>query len=194
MRTFAIAALVLMLSACAGSSPRMQEVTTAGYAPAPEPGKALVVFMRPSGFGFAVQSTVYEIVDEELRIIGIISAKTKLAYQVQPGKRLFMAMGESADFMTAELQAGRTYYASVAPRMGMWKARFAFEPVRGKDFDTEAFKNDLSGTRWVEKSVATDEWFMLNRTDVLAKRASYYPDWLKQPEGERAALRADDGR
>src|SRR5687767_12203944 len=117
MRSLVLAAFVVLLAACAGSSPRMQEITAERYAPAPEPGKALVVFMRPSGLGFAIQSTVYEVSGDELRIIGIVSAKTKVAYQAEPGKRLFMTVGESADFMSAELQAGRTYYAAVAPRM-----------------------------------------------------------------------------
>jgi hypothetical protein len=97
----------------------MAEITAESYVPAPEPGKALLVFMRPSGVGSGIQSTVYEVSGDEVRIIGIVSAKTKIAYQAEPGKQLFMTVGESADFMSAELQPGRTYYASVAPRMGL---------------------------------------------------------------------------
>ena len=194
MRSFVLAVMVVLLTGCAGSSERMGEVSAERYSPAPEPGKAMVVFMRPSGVGFAVQSTVYELADTGIKIIGIVSAKTKVAHQVEPGKRLFMVMGENADFMSAELQAGRTYYASVAPRMGLWKARFAFEPVRRDKLDSDGFKSDFNDTRWVAKTAATEEWFAANRDAVQSRRGDYFVDWMKAPEHERAILRADDGR
>ena len=105
-----------------------------------------------------------------------------------------MTVGESADFMNAEAQAGRTYYANVSPRMGLWKARFALDPVRRQDLDGEAFKNDFKDTRWVAKTAATEEWFSANRSSVQSKRAEYYADWVKKPDSERPALRVEDGR
>ncbi len=194
MRAFAVAGMVVLLAGCAGSSVRMEEVSAERYAPAPQPGKAMVVFMRPSGIGFMVQSTVYEVKESEVQMIGIVSAKTKVAYQVDPGKRLFMAVGESAEFMSAELQAGRTYYANVSPRMGMWKARFSLDPIRREQLESDGFKSDFNDTRWVVKTAATEEWFAANRASIQSKRSEYYPDWTQKPETERPALRADDGR
>ena len=54
----------------------------------PEPGKALVLFMRPSSVGFAVASSVYDAPDEDTRFIGVVRSKQKMAYQAEPGKAL----------------------------------------------------------------------------------------------------------
>ena len=43
--------------------------------------------------------------------IGILSGKTKVAHLTEPGEKLFMVIGENADFMKATLEAGKTYYA-----------------------------------------------------------------------------------
>ena len=124
-----LVALALLLAGCAGTVTNMREVPAGEPAMAPEPGKSLVVFMRPSGFGFAIQSSVFEVRDNDPLLIGIVAAKAKVGYNVEPGKRLFMAVGESADFMTAELEPNKTYYVQVTPRMGLWKARFSLAPV-----------------------------------------------------------------
>ena len=190
----ALAGLLLVLSGCAGNIVQMQEISADQPAPTPLQGKAMVVFMRPSTLGFAVQSTVYEVKGNEVELIGIVAAKTKVAYHVDPGQRLFMAVGESADFMSAELQAERTYYVYVAPRMGMWKARFALDPIRREQLDGDAFKSDFKDTRWVRKTAESEQWFAANRASIGSKRSEYYPDWTKKPEGERSGLRVDDGR
>jgi hypothetical protein len=192
--SYLLAGFVVLLSGCAGGITRMESMPAESAAPTPLPGKAMVVFMRPSGLGFAVQSTVYEVKGTEVDMIGIVAAKTKVAYQVDPGKRVFMAVGESADFMSANVQAGRTYYVNVSPRFGMWKARFALGPIHREKLDSDAFKSDFGDTRWVMKTAATDEWFAANRSSIQSKRSEYYADWLKTPENERALLRAEDGR
>lgn len=85
----------------------------------PEKGKSLIVFMRPSSIGYAIQSSVFEVKGDDVHLAGIVAAKKKVAYQVEPGKHLFMVVGESADFMSAELEKDKTYYALVTPRVGM---------------------------------------------------------------------------
>jgi hypothetical protein len=192
-RSFVLAALVLVLSGCAGRIVRMGLMPAESASPTPLPGKAMVVFMRGQDSAL-VQSTVYEVKGPEVEIIGIVAAKTKVAYQVDPGKRMFMAVGETADFMNADVQAGRTYYVYVAPQLGNWKARFALEPVRRAQLDSAGFKSDFRDTRWVVKTAATDEWFAANRSSVRWKRSESYSEWLKTPEKERPALRAEDGR
>lgn len=169
------------------------ELVPESASPTPLPGKAMVIFMRGRDSAL-VQSTVYEVKGTELEMIGIVAAKTKVAYQVDPGKRVFMALGESADFMNADVQAGRTYYVSVVPGLGNWKARFTLDPFHRAQVDSAEFKSNFSDTRWVRKTAATDEWFVANRSSVQSKRSQYYSDWLKTPENERPALRADDGR
>ena len=77
---------------------------------------------------FAIQSTVFDVTDDAPRMVGIVSAKTKIAYEVAPGEHHFMVVSEAADFMRADLAAGKTYYALVTPRMGVWRARFSLLP------------------------------------------------------------------
>jgi len=186
--------LLTLLAGCAGTVTNMREIPVAQAQAAPEPGKALVIFMRPSGLGFAVQSSVFEIRNDEPVLVGIVAAKTRVAHQVAPGQYTFMTIGENADFMSAEVAAGKTYYVKVEPRMGMWKARFGLEPYRAKDLGTPAFAGDLDGCKPVVKSAESDAWAATNMMSVREKRTSYYGDWMKKPEAERPRLMPEDGK
>jgi len=187
-------AFVVLLAGCAGGVVHMDEMGAAAPPPSPAPGKALVVFLRPSGVGFAVQSTVYEVKGSNVDIIGVVAAKAKVAYQAAPGEHLFMTVGESADFMSADLQAGKTYYAKVAPRIGMMKARFSLTPVSPSEAATDEFQKDLEACKLVAKNSDTDAWFNSNRSSVESKRAEYYAEWMNKPESERPRLRREFGR
>lgn len=122
IRKFVSLAVVLivasLLSACASS--RMVDLAQPPLAVAqPVAGTATVVFMRPSLFGGAIQSSVFDITDGGDSLVGIVSAGKKVAASTAPGHRRFMVIGESADFMDAELAAGKTYHARVEPRLGI---------------------------------------------------------------------------
>jgi len=120
--------LVVLLAGCAGPITHMREAP-GGVSTAPPPGKAVVVFLRPSSLGFAIASSVYELKAGGDAFVGIVPAKRKLVYVTDPGSTRFMVVSEAADFMAAELEGGKTYYALVTPRMGAWKARFSLRPV-----------------------------------------------------------------
>ncbi|MBS1196568.1 MAG: hypothetical protein H6R18_353 [Proteobacteria bacterium] len=197
LRSFSIIltiVLAFLVSGCVGTVKNMREVPADKASYVPESGKSVIVFMRPSSLGFAVQSSVFEIKDNKPELVGIVAAKTKLAYRVNPGKRLFMSIGENADFMAADIQPNKTYYVYVSPRMGMWKARFALEPKLKADLDKAEFKSDYDDCRWVETIPESSVWARDNMPSIESKRADYYPDWLKIPEAERPQLRAEDGR
>lgn len=68
---------------------------------------------------------------------------TKVAYHTEPGEHMFMVIAESADFMQATLEAGKTYYAQIVPRPGVWKARFSFRPI-----------NDIAGETRLQQWIA----------------------------------------
>ena len=57
----AAVALVLLLTGCAGTVKNMREVPEDSASLAPQKDKAMVVFMRPSGMGFAIQSSVFDL-------------------------------------------------------------------------------------------------------------------------------------
>jgi len=184
-----------LLGGCAGTVKSMREAPVEkSVSMRPEPGKALVVFMRPSGMGFAVQSSVFDVNDNEPSLVGIVAAKTKVAYQAAPGVHLFMAIGESADYMEAELLPDRTYYAQVSPRMGLWKARFSVEPVKPATLDTATFKGDFADCRWVEKTGESESWARENMPSVRARHAEYFKEWQTKPADQKPRLAAQDGR
>lgn len=176
--------VVLFLAGCAGSSDYMKNVEPAQVKAVASLDDSLVVFARPSGLGFAVQSPVFDVTEESPELIGIVSAKTRIAHTAAPGKHRYMVIGESAAFLDAELLAGKTYYVTVSPRMGLWKARFALAPAKSEDLDCDACK-------WVENTPASHAWATANMPSILEKKAKYLPDFLADPERQR--LDASDG-
>ncbi len=184
---------VLSLVGCAGSVVNMKEVPDDQAVIKPVSDKATVVFMRPSSFGFAIQSSVFEIVNEKPELVGIVAAKKKVAYTVDPGKHLFMAVGESADFMSAELEAGKIYYALVTPRMGFWKARFSLAPIAEGGHASAEFKEWEAECKLVETIDSSYAWADENMADLQSKYAEYYAVWMEKDEIERPHLEKNAG-
>lgn len=192
-----ICGAVLLLAAvglggCAGSSEHMREVADQGVQYVPEQGQALVVFMRPSRLGFAIQSSVFDVTEQPPRFVGIVPAGAKVAYSSDAGRRIFMVVGESADFMAADLTPDKTYHALVTPRMGVWKARFSLQPVTGADQAGGNFADWNGSTRWVENLPSALKWADDNMTSVVQKHDEYMPKW--QSKSVKPMLRATDGR
>ena len=196
-RSFPLFVAILLVGAfltgCATSS-KMQAVSPEQAQAVPEAGTSLVVFMRPSNFGGAVQSSVFEIKEGDPELIGIVSANTKVAYQAEPGEHLFMVIGESADFMSAELEAGKTYYALVTPRMGVWKARFSLDPVHAAELGSEDFDDWFGQCTWMENTPASEGWARENANSIYSKYTKYYADWMEKSAAERPRLMAEDGK
>ncbi|HVP66817.1 MAG TPA: hypothetical protein VMT17_06100 [Anaeromyxobacteraceae bacterium] len=178
---------------CAGSVKNMHEMPADTADPTPAPGKALLVFLRPSGMGFAVQSSVFEVKDQRPELLGIVAAKKKVAWQADPGQHLLLVVGESGDFMIANLVAGRTYYALVTPRMGAWKARFSLKPVHKADLGTQEFRDWWTSCTWVEMDQSSQEWAKGNLQSIQGTHSEYYPKWMEKAPAERPELLPDDG-
>ena len=188
----ALLVFALLLGGCAGHSDFMANVPAEKATYAPKANKAMIVFMRPSGLGFAVQSSVFNITNGEPEYIAIVSAKKKVAQEFSPGTYRFMVIGESASFMDATLAAGKTYYALVEPRMGMWKARFAFEPVKAAQLDSADLKGWLEDCTWVENTPQALDWSKANMESIKSKKNEYLADWVQ--DSEKAVLAAADGK
>ena len=190
-----VAALVLLLTACAGSSKNIREASPENTDVKPDGSKAVLVLLRPSFVGGAIQSTVFEIKDGNPVLVGPVAPKAKLAYRVEPGEHLFMVISENADFMSADFIAGKTYYALVTPRMGMWKARFSLLPMHQDDLSAEKFKSYLSDCRkWIEKTPEADQWAIENMPSIQSKFSDYYAKWMSKSPAERPELVANDGQ
>ena len=179
------------LAGCAGTVKNMQTFEGDEAVFVPQEGKAMVVFMRPASLGYAIQSSVFDVVDDEPQLVGIVAAKTKVAYQVDPGERLFMVVGESADFMSADLEAGKTYHALVTPRMGWLKARFSLKPVSNEDRTAGKLADWDKACKWVVKSPESDAWAANNIGSVRGKQGRNQAKWLEK--ADRPRLQASDG-
>lgn len=177
----------LGLSSCA--STHMTDAVEPPFVSAPRSDQATMVFLRPSGFGFAIQSTVYDITSEPPALVGIVSSGKKIAITAPPGQRRFMVVSEAADFMDAELVAGKIYYALVTPRMGMWRARFSLRPMSATSPELAGYLNE---TNWVDNTPASNEWSRANMASVQAKKSEYLVEWLQK--ADKPVLRASDGR
>jgi len=183
--------VALLVSGCAGSVKNMSVVPQDQAHFAPEPGKAMVVFMRPSGIAFAIQSAVFDVVDEQPQLVGVVAAKKKVAYQAEPGEHLFMVTSESADFMGATLESGKVYYANVSPRPGAWKARFSLDPITFVETQGNLFKQWYDGCQWVVVNADTENWFKANEASIRKKQDAYYPKW--EAKASKPMLAAEDG-
>jgi hypothetical protein len=118
MRVFYIFTLLgsLLLAGCA-SNPMAPVADQAVQAPSPD--MAQVVFMRDAYTGKAIVSSLYDVTDGQTRFIGVMANGTKIAHPTTPGKHTFMVVSEAADFMEADLVAGKTYYALVYAAHGL---------------------------------------------------------------------------
>ena len=185
--------VMVVFVGCAGKPTHMKVVPNEQASFAPTQEEALMVFMRPSGMAFAIQSSVFEIIDDKPELVGILAAKKKTAYMLKPGKHLFMVVGESADFMEANVEAEKVYLSVVAPRMGMWKARFSFDPVHKSEYDakTEEFNKWLDSCEWVVNTPDSHKWSQENYPSISKKHTKYYNVW--KDKEEKPIMLEEDG-
>ncbi len=192
---------VVMLAGLAGcQSSKMIRSEALDHAPVPAPGKAMVVFLRAASRGGAVQASVYDTGETSDQFIGIVSSKYKIAWQAEPGDHLFMVVGENADFMIAHLDAGKTYYALVSPRMGVWKARFSLLPIHSDsaakyNIHSADFRDWMQSTSWVRNTAESEQWFKANEGSIREKKLDYLLKWnaADPMQREELTLNAADG-
>lgn len=157
------------------------------------PNEATVIFLRPSSVGGAVQSSVYDVTGGATRFGGIVSAKTQVAMHVEPGPHLLMVQAENADFMNATLDAGKTYYVLIKPRMGMWKARFSLIPIHNDpsakyNLQSTDFAKWKSASTPVYVSPAAQAWYSQHQSDIEAKRVDYMKKWDRMAPADKTVL------
>ena len=184
MRVFYIFTLLgsLLLAGCA-SNPMAPVADQAVQAPSPD--MAQVVFMRDAYTGKAIVSSLYDVTDGQTRFIGVMANGTKIAHPTTPGKHTFMVVSEAADFMEADLVAGKTYYALVTPRLGVGTARFSLWPISNEpdaahSLKSNNFKGWVEDTDLVTNSPKSLAWYQRVKASVEKKRAEYWPVWQEK--------------
>ncbi len=181
-KIIAILAAVICLGLTGCASKLMQPVDPAAMNDVVGADETAVVFFRATSFGGAIQAPVLE-VDEngKLKFVAIVSAGAKFLHRTSPGKHLYLIDGEFGYFMDADLEAGKTYYAYVTPKIGWWKARFVFTPV--SDTAAETFRKDLAWCDWYENTPEGLQWFISEQgrlekrySDLIQKYSSFKPE------------------
>jgi hypothetical protein len=175
-----------MLCACSGG--HMKSVNNPSKLGAPTSGKAKVVFMRPAAAGFMVKAFLYDGDD----YIATVMSRQRYEYLAEPGDHFFMVLGESADFMEAHLQPGKTYYALIALRFGVWKARFSLVPHNGQISD-QNLQTWLRSCKAIEPTEKGYRWGESNRGKAQNLKNRYMPKWLEKPRKDQAVLKAESG-
>lgn len=159
-----------------------------------------IVFLRSSMVGKFIKSTIYEVNGNETKFIGIMGNKKKITHQTTPGKHTYMVVSEAADFMEAELSAGKTYYSIVTPRMGAWKARFSLWPIRNDGtskyhIDSKDFKKWMKKAKDYTPGEKDFAWYEKHQDSVEKKKLKYWSVWQEKNVEDLAerTLKPEDG-
>ncbi len=191
MRRFALG-LPLLASLVAGCTP-MAGYFTVVRPPVtePEPGKALVVFLRPRRFeAFLGGAEAAPLYDGDNYLIHL-PPKYQFAYQAEPGTHTFMITGITADFLAADLVAGKKYFVVVEPRPLFSGIAYSLRPQNGQ---IEQATLDFWHLR-MRQIVPSDHGRQeAQKQDAVRARmkVDYYTEWLQKPQ--RPTLEASSGR
>ncbi len=99
-------------------------VSAQGFQP-PAEGKAVVYFARVTVYG---KPTAFEFFHQD-KYIGAFKGSQYMRYECDPGEQLFWASSENKEFITADVEAGKTYIVMVDVIMGVMKAHVGLTPI-----------------------------------------------------------------
>ncbi len=155
----------------------------------PSDDKATIVFMRSSFISSAITASLFEVNDGKLTFIGFLPNASKIAHKTSAGKKVYMAYGFAADFMIADVEAGKTYYSIVRPNWGT--GGFAPTPVRidgTTDYNTgiPAFQDWLNGTELLEPKPNINEWYEERKDKFLGIYTDYWSRFQNKTLNEKA--------
>jgi hypothetical protein len=186
-----LSCLSLASAACAGSSDYMAEIKSPPPIAAPA-DKAGVVFVRPSGLGFAIN---FAILDQNGNWVGDAVAKAHFVVTLPPGEYLFVGWAENTAALKATLAAGRTYYVEVTPTVGFGSAHVVLEAVTPRSSDWSELDAWLKETKRLEPLPKGTVYHQGRRDDALKRLASARENWDGYSADEKAkrTLRAEDG-
>ena len=187
-------AVLTMLAAGCGNQLRGMRAVPAGQANVRPPAdRAAVVFLRPSLTTGTHSASLFELrPGTEDRFVGILTAETQMVDYVPAGRTRFMVLGRGAEFLDAELQAGKTYVvALMPPPAGSSDSYFALVPVRG-EARAASIRQCSESCTWVENTDQSRAWSQRTWYSIQAKKTAYLPKW--EARAERPTLRAADGR
>jgi hypothetical protein len=154
---------------------------------APHPNTSLVLFFRAGRMAGAVSSSIFD----GTELVAVLMDRTYAVYETAPGAHRFMVVGEAADFMDADLVADKVYFATVRPRMGVWRARFSLKPITPRDEEWRKLRSWLEESHRITLNDGGRSWARDNAPSIREKHDGYLVRWLDKDE--RPALHPEDG-
>jgi len=178
-------ALTVSVAACTATSDYMVQprVPVALVAP---PNAALVVFLRPSGYGRSVATTI---LDDDGRFLGDSIGETQFAVALPPGKHVFLSWAENTAPLRAELLPGRVYYVEVSPRMGFWSTRVQLLALTPRSEHWEHVAEWLHDTTQLIPDGSAGQAYLNGRAEDVAERIRRAHERLTELDEEELAER-----
>jgi len=185
-------ALAVSVAACTATSDYMMQprVPVALVAP---PDAALVVFLRPSGYGRAVATTI---LDDSGRFLGDSIGETQFAVSLPPGKHVFLSWAENTAPLRADLLPGRVYYVEVSPRMGFWSTRVQLIALTPRSEHWSYVSEWLRDTTQLIPNGSAGQAYLNGRAEDVAERIRRARERLTQldpQELDERTLLPEDG-
>lgn len=164
----------------------------------PAADKALVYIARPDrALSGGVNRVVIDapVYDNDV-YIGSIPQLSHMALQMDPGKHLFMVLGDKPDFVRAELLAGKIYYLKIEA----WQNESRFELVANNgQFSPDSLYAWVTETAQVVANSRGRSWAASNEGKAKTLKAKYFPEWEREVArdprfAEKHIMRAESGK
>lgn len=133
-----LVAVIATVTGCASlPSPEVMKAETATYQlpKTPEPGKAIVYVVRPSGLGGLVRFNVFVDDQEAASEVGYTRSSQYIYFNLMPGEHKIYSKAENWAEALVKAEAGDIIYIQQEPSMGVIMARnniFKLEDYQGK--------------------------------------------------------------
>ncbi len=176
---------------CSGHVVHMDEAPKDAVITPPKEGESKIVFMRTGIYGVAKQTSVFEIVDKKLKLVGILASGKKVVYTTTPGKHIFMAVGSGLDstLMSVTFESNKMYYAEVDIVGGVWSvADVVFVPLT----DEAEIKSMLDECQLVALNNASQKWADENAEDLKNNYFAAKEAWLDTDEEDKVTIPAKE--
>lgn len=199
LKNFLFVVITLALTACV-TPIVLHKASAVQELPAITPGKAQIVFMRPSNtiISGAFAGFLYDVKDGNDQLISPIMGGSKVIYEVDPGQHVFMSNGVViAHFMDANVEAGKRYYVLVryVHAYGLQLRPIRIDGTTEYNTALKDFPSWLKGTQRVESSEAVTGFLTQYKAGYEETRAKGFKEWQEKSPTQRAelTLNASDG-
>lgn len=187
-------------------------------------GSARIVFLRMSSVSAGETAGIFEVQKDESQqeevaqdkgqedtevlgheFIAMLPNQSKFTVDLPPGSHRFMAISQgkklhSAEYVQAELEAGKTYYVVVKPEPAYGKTVFRLHPVHASpvaeyQINSESVRYMIESSRNVDNTGESTAWANRYEGDIadLIERTRGQWDKLSQQQRNYFTLQSSDG-